>query len=150
MQRQTGLLPQAVASFKHVRDTAPPEALPPVLLSLAETQLALAQHERATSFLARAPESFLDAIATSLELINIGAQYKRSAWKVAADVLLGLAEFDAFDDSEMVLGRLAKIVGNRTSDRLTGILHYPLVPEGRRAIQLDGSVARKLLVATCT
>ena len=45
----------------------------------------------------------MDAIATSLELINIGAQYKRFSWEVARDALLGLAEFDVFGNTEMVL-----------------------------------------------
>lgn len=150
VQRQTGLLPQAAAAFEHILAAAPPDALPPVLLSLAETQLALAQHERTTGFLARAPETFLSAIASTLELVNHGAQYKRSAWKIASDALLGLAEFDTFNDLDSVFGRLANLIGNRSSDeKLTGVLQYPLLRGAKESTQQNGSTARNLLVTMC-
>lgn len=117
--------------------------------SLAETQLALARQECATGFLARAPETFLDAISSALLLVELGAQYKRSAWKIAADALAGLAEFDTFNDVDGTLGRLVRLLGKRSSKMLDGILHYPLIPEDKRGDCLDGPVARMILVATC-
>lgn len=149
VQRQTGLLSQAAVAFENVRQVAPAEALPPVLNSLAETQLALARQERETGFLARAPQTFLDAISSALLLVELGAQYKRSAWKIAADALAGLAELDAFDDIDGTLGRLVKLIGKRSSEMLDGILHYPLIPEDKRGDHLDGPLARMVLVATC-
>jgi superkiller protein 3 len=89
VQREIGLLEPALKAFRGIIDEQPTEL--GVRVVLAETALALGLDELKGGFLARAEESFIEALKETATIIDAGSA-TRIAWKVAGDTLTGLGK----------------------------------------------------------
>ncbi|KAH8119473.1 TPR-like protein [Phellopilus nigrolimitatus] len=146
VQRQTGLLPQAITTFTEVLEKTPNETV--VLLALAETHVALGRLELETGYLGRSSASFLLAIVTSLDLVECSPGFRRLALKTIVDALFALSEFSSLVDEELALkafGRVASLHSDKADDRIAGVVDWPLMQESGLI-----ALALKLAVATCS
>ncbi|KAH7923951.1 TPR-like protein [Leucogyrophana mollusca] len=129
VQRQMGKLSEALTSFQSILDARPAEV--GVLISVAQTYLDLARHERFTGFGARAEQSFLSCVETSLHAIAESPGYRGVAWKIAADALFGLSSSSSFTDQggiRAILNEVSTLVFQHSSTRLSQV--FKLIPVG--------------------
>jgi superkiller protein 3 len=127
VQRQTGRLAEALVSFQSILDVRPNEA--GVLLSVAQTHLDLARHERFTGFVARAEQSFISCIDVMLVAIRESPGYRGVAWKIAADALFELSVITVFADENNVRAAVTvvcELIQDQISARLAGL--FKLTP----------------------
>jgi len=126
VQRQTGRLSEALASFQSILDLRPTEA--GVLLSFAQTHLELGRQERFTGFVARAEQSFVSCVEVVIVAIRESAGYRGVAWKIAADALFELSAITVFVDEGNVRVAVAKVceqIQDQSSTRLAGLFKLP-------------------------
>ncbi|KAG1771164.1 superkiller protein 3 [Suillus placidus] len=122
VQRQAGRLAEALGSFQSILDVRPTEA--GVLLSVAQTHLDLARHERLTGFVARAEQSFISCVDVMLVAIRESPGYRGVAWKIAADALFELSAITVFADENNVRATLTvvcELIQDQSSARLAGL-----------------------------
>ncbi|KAG2153913.1 superkiller protein 3 [Suillus clintonianus] len=122
VQRQAGRLAEALASFQSILDVRPTEA--GTLLSIAQTHLDLARHERFTGFVARAEQSFVSCVDVVLVAIRESPGYRGVAWKIAADALFELSVITVFADEanvRAVVTVVCELVQDQSSARLAGL-----------------------------
>ncbi|KAG6334505.1 hypothetical protein ID866_4588 [Astraeus odoratus] len=122
VQMQTGKLAEALDSFKSVLKMRPMEI--GALMSLAQTELALARQEWLGGFLARAEQTFISAITTSILATRASSGYGGIAWKVIADALLGLSKATLFTDEDFIRDTLVQIttlIKGRVSKRIAHV-----------------------------
>lgn len=149
VQRQTGQFSQAISTFSEVLEKVPRETT--VLLSLAETHVALGRAELATGYLGRSSVSFLMAISTSLDLVDSSPGFRRLALKTIVDALLALSDFSTYAEEELAMDTLSRVASLNTEKldkRLAGIVEYPLMDSASSSV--DGTLALRLAVATCS
>ncbi|KAG1851683.1 superkiller protein 3 [Suillus subluteus] len=125
VQRQTGRLAEALTSFQSILDVRPAEA--GVLLSVAQTHLDLARHERLTGFVARAEQSFISCVDVMLVAIRESPGYRGVAWKIAADALFELSVISVFADENNVraaVTMVSELIQDQSSARLAGLFKF--------------------------
>jgi len=125
VQRQAGRLPEALASFQSILVVRPTEA--GVLLSIAQTHLDLARHERLTGFVARAEQSFISCVDVMLIAIRENPGYRGVAWKMVADALFELSVITVFADENNVraaVTTICKLLQDQSSARLASIFKF--------------------------
>ncbi|KAG1745363.1 superkiller protein 3 [Suillus paluster] len=125
VQRQAGRLTEALASFQSILDIRPTEA--GVLLSVAQTHLDLARHERFIGFVARAEQSFVSCINVMLAAIQESPGYRGVAWKIAADALFDLSAITVFVDESNVRAAVTvvrELIQDQSSARLAGLFKF--------------------------
>lgn len=148
VQRQTGLLSEAIETFGTVLLTHPKET--GVVLALAQTHLSQGRIENASGYSGRAVSSFLTSISTSMDLVEWSPGFRRIAWKTIVDSLLYLATFATFDDHEMVnrvLSRLNKQCAASQADEKVKDISPPVVKPG---VELTGVDVLRVAVAICS
>jgi superkiller protein 3 len=89
VQREIGLLEPAIKTFREILVERPSEL--GVKVVLAETALAAGLHEFRGGFIARAEQSFIEALSEATEIIDAGSA-TRIAWKIVGDSLTGLGK----------------------------------------------------------
>ncbi|KAG1742187.1 superkiller protein 3 [Suillus lakei] len=125
VQRQAGRLAEALASFQSILDVRPTET--GVLLSVAQTHLDLARHERFTGFVARAEQSFISCVDVVLVALRESPGYRGVAWKIAADALFELSVITVFADEINVrtaVTVVCELIQNQSSARLAGLFKF--------------------------
>ncbi|KIJ67566.1 hypothetical protein HYDPIDRAFT_174010 [Hydnomerulius pinastri MD-312] len=130
VQRQTGRLAEALTSFKSILSTRPNEI--GVLMSLAQTQLDLARQERFSGFSARAEQSFVAAITTSLTMTQESTGFGGVAWKVTADAFFGLSKTTTFVDEDSVrkvLDQTSSLLEGHGSTRIAHVFTFKPVAD---------------------
>ncbi|KAG1896020.1 superkiller protein 3 [Suillus fuscotomentosus] len=133
VQRQAGRLAEALTSFQSILDVRPTEA--GVLLSVAQTYLDLARHQRFTGFVTRAEQSFISCVNVVLVAIRESPGYRGVAWKIAADALFDLSVITVFADENYVretVTVVCEIIQDQSSARLAGLFKFTtLSPDDR-------------------
>lgn len=133
VQRQAGRLAEALSSFQSILDVRPTEA--GVLLSVAQTYLDLARHQRFTGFVTRAEQSFISCVNVVLVAIRESPGYRGVAWKIAADALFELSVITVFADENNVretVTVVCEIIQDQSSARLAGLFKFTtLSPDDR-------------------
>ncbi|KAG2046495.1 protein prenylyltransferase [Suillus hirtellus] len=133
VQRQAGRLAEALISFQSILDVRPTEA--GVLLSVAQTYLDLARHQRFTGFVTRAEQSFISCVNVVLVAIRESPGYRGVAWKIAADALFELSVITVFADENNVretVTVVCEIIQDQSSARLAGLFKFTtLSPDDR-------------------
>ncbi|KAG1851354.1 hypothetical protein F4604DRAFT_2045887 [Suillus subluteus] len=125
VQRQAGRLAEALASLQSILDVRPTE--PGVLLSVAQTHLDLAGHERLTSFVARAEQSSISCVNVMLATIRESPGYRGVAWKIAADALFELSVISVFADEGKVRAAVTMVyefIQGQSSDQRAGLFKF--------------------------
>ena len=148
VQRQTGLLTDAVKTFKSVLEKSPRET--GVLLALAQTHLTQGRSESFSGYLGRSVVSYLDAISTALDLIEWSPGFRRIAWKTVVDALFELTEFASYDDNDSV-----NTVLSRLNDRCAAVQNDERVKDIpfvriHQGTVLSGTDVLKVTVAVCS
>ncbi|KAH7915212.1 superkiller protein 3 [Hygrophoropsis aurantiaca] len=127
VQRQMGKLAEALLSFQSILETRPNEI--GILISISQTFLDLARHERFTGFSARAEQSFVSCVKTSLQAISESPGYRGVAWKVAGNALFGLSGSSTFADEadvRTVLDEVSALIRQHHSTRLKDV--FKVIP----------------------
>lgn len=139
VQRQTGQFAEALASLETILEARPGE--PGVLVAIAQTHLDLGREQANTGFLARAEDSFAQAVDVALEFISSDAGFRGVAWKTVADALFLLSKRTSFEDPENVRDTLEAVVplialdkGSRLSDILSLPVTLPAAEETLRGV----------------
>jgi superkiller protein 3 len=114
VQRQMGLYEPAIAAFGVILESRPTES--GILLSLAESHLALGREENSTGFVVRSERSFCSAISSSVRLIDSSPGFRSLAWKVLADSLFELSKFVEYTDPEAVRDTLSPVADTLVGD----------------------------------
>ncbi|KIY73049.1 superkiller protein 3 [Cylindrobasidium torrendii FP15055 ss-10] len=126
VRRQVGQYDEAVNILKDILAARPLELGVSVLL--AQTHLDLGKSELANGFIARAETTFLEALKTSIAIVDDSAGFRGVVWKVAADALYNLASRPTFADESAVRTILDPLLASLTSnngDRLAGLNILP-------------------------
>ncbi|KAJ7594704.1 TPR-like protein [Mycena floridula] len=142
--RQMGQYQQAIDALQSILVLRPSEIV--VLSSLAQTYLDLGQTELRDGYVARAEESFAEAIQLTLTAMHDNPGFRGAVWKTAADAIFLLSSRSTFVAQRKVhnvLAQITKLLAPEPSDRLAGIVSLkPLDVE-----TCDGSTAMKIALA---
>ncbi|KAG2113725.1 superkiller protein 3 [Suillus discolor] len=138
VQRQAGRLAEALTSFQSILDVRPTEA--GVLLSVAQTYLDLARHERFAGFVTRAEQSFISCVNVVLVAIRESPGHRGVAWKIAADALFELSIITVFTDENNVRATVTvvcEIIQDQSSARLAGLFKFTTLPPDNQVTGLN-------------
>lgn len=116
VQREIGLLGPALDTFRSVLKDRPEEL--GVKVVLADTLLTAGLEEARTGFVARAEQSFVDALRVAVEIVE-GGSATRIAWKVSGDALVGLGkivEGSLSDTARALADKISALLGKHDID----------------------------------
>jgi superkiller protein 3 len=116
--RQMGLYETAIAILEQVLQSRPAEV--GILVTLAESHLALGRSELAAGFQSRAEISWSSAVIVACSTLSSATGYKRIAWKTVADALFELSRISSFTAIEEVSLAIQRLSNNFDNDALTG------------------------------
>lgn len=100
VHRQMGQYGPAVETLEKILEDRPDET--GVLVSLAESYLALGRSEFATGFMTRSDTSFASSVTVSLRIIRGSPGFRSIAWKTVADALYELSKTAIFANEDVV------------------------------------------------
>ncbi|KAL0571344.1 Superkiller protein 3 [Marasmius crinis-equi] len=121
--RQLGQYQQAIDHLQTVLGTRPSEIS--VLVCLAQTHLDLGRVEISGGYLARAEESFVSAIHTSLTATEHSSGFRAVIWKIIADCLYFLGSSPFIYDESAVASHVTaatSLLGTSPSNRVSSIV----------------------------
>lgn len=122
VRRQTGQYQDAIDIFKNILAERPSEI--GVSVTLATTYLDLGRSELSSGYMARAEESFLDALRESLVAVGSSSGFRSVMWKVAGDAMYQLSSRSVFTSEASVRETLElamKSLSSPSGERLGGI-----------------------------
>lgn len=127
VQRQTGLLNDAISAFKKILVSQPEELK--VLMSLGQTYLDLGCHELTSAFTTRAEESFTICIQVASRLMNASAGFRHMAWKMVGDALFQLSQLQAFSDEQRISTVLREVASRfqLVGEHISGIISLQVI-----------------------
>ncbi|BGP16261.1 hypothetical protein JCM10213_007705 [Rhodosporidiobolus nylandii] len=117
VQREIGLVEPAIEAFKQILAERPDEL--GVKVVLAETSLAKGLDEQRRGFMVRAEESLVEALKEATAII-VGGTATRVAWKVVAEVLVGLGKIPEPELQEQSAPLLAQLLDELAAQDVDG------------------------------
>ncbi|KIY52714.1 hypothetical protein FISHEDRAFT_69529 [Fistulina hepatica ATCC 64428] len=130
IQYQIGQYKAAIDIFESILQAHSEEV--GVLASLAQTRLDLGLSEAAEGFIARAEETFTEAIHLSAQIIQYHPGFRRVAWKVCADAIFYISKRPVPINAELVFSTLQLVISllpDKHSKHISGIISPSPLPE---------------------
>ncbi|KAF8322289.1 hypothetical protein DL93DRAFT_2205831 [Clavulina sp. PMI_390] len=136
--RQMGLYDMAISLLEHILALEQTKDEVGVIVSLAESHLALGRAQFISSFVSRAELSWASAIHVSCRMLETTTGFKRIAWKVVADSLLALSRLTTLSQApaiaevvELLLPHFSSLPQS-SSSKVGGIRPWSRVVEALR------------------